>query len=581
MPTTQPILLVEDNAGDALLLKDALRDFNHMPPFELIHVDRLAAAIARAKLERFDAVLLDLSLPDAKGVETVVRMQREAETLPIIVLTGLDDDAAAVEAVRAGAQDYLVKGQIDGHLLVRALSYAIERMRLQAAMRLHLERITALKDVNVALTANLNLTSVLEVLCEKVGRLLPDFGMAVRLWNRDQGLLESVATVNFDDNWWRPTVLQPDRKATLSETVFASKQPLLISDVANESQLPYPEFWRRTGFSGYLGIPLIANDETLGVISFFSNQATVLTSQEVEFLSTLASQASVAIRNSQTHGEMKKLAADLERSNHVKEEFLGVISHELRTPLNVVRGYVEILQTGMFGEMNSEQLEAVDKIANQTRIQLAMINSILNATTMESEVASVQTELFSLGDFLDDFRVAFPDPADRHLHFEWCYSPSLPEIRSDRTKLQYILQNLVNNAIKYTPHGTVTVNAEVRMGTPLVAEPENSNSRKCWLTLRVGDTGVGIAEEFLPVIFEKFSQVDSSTTRAHEGIGLGLHIVKRCTELLNGTVKVESELGKGTTFSVTIPCEIDTDETRRQDAAGTAGLRSMRQGDEP
>src|SRR6185503_1951947 len=347
MPTTQPILLVEDNPGDALLLKAALRDFNHTPPFELIHVDRLAVAIERTKQERFDAVLLDLSLPDAKGVETVVRMQREAETLPIIVLTGLDDDAAAVEAVRAGAQDYLVKGEIDGRLLVRALSYAIERKRLQEAMRLHLERITALKDVNVALTANLNLASVLEVLCEKVGRLLPDFGMAVRLWNREQGLLESAATVNFDDSWWQSTMLRPDRKATLSETVFASKQPLVISDVANESRIHFPEFWRRTGVSGYLGIPLIANDETLGVISFFPKQGTLFTSQEIEFLSALASQASVAIRNSQIHGEMKRLADDLERSNHVKEEFLGVISHELRTPLNVVRGYVEILQTGM------------------------------------------------------------------------------------------------------------------------------------------------------------------------------------------------------------------------------------------
>jgi two-component system OmpR family sensor kinase len=580
MPTTQPILLVEDNPGDALLLKAALRDFNHTPPFELIHVDRLAAAIERTKQERFDAVLLDLSLPDAKGVETVVRMQREAETLPIIVLTGLDDDAAAVEAVRAGAQDYLVKGQIDGRLLVRALSYAIERKRLQEAMRFHLERITALKDVNVALTANLNLASVLEVLCEKVGRLLPDFGMAVRLWNREQGLLESAATVNFDDSWWQSTVLRPDRKATLSETVFASKQPLVISDVANESRIHYPEFWRRTGVSGYLGIPLIANDETLGVISFFPKQGTLFTSQEIEFLSALASQASVAIRNSQIHGEMKRLADDLERSNHVKEEFLGVISHELRTPLNVVRGYVEILQTGMFGEMNLEQLEAIEKIANQTRIQLAMINSILNATTMESEVASVQTEMFSLSDFLDDFRVAFPDPADGHLNFDWCYSPKLPEIRSDRTKLQYILQNLINNAVKYTPHGMVAVSAEVRMGAPSMPDLEDSNSRKCWLSLSVSDTGVGIGEEFLPVIFEKFSQVDSSTTRAHEGIGLGLHIVKRCTELLSGTVKVESELGKGTTFFVTIPCEIDADGTRRGNVAGAAVVRDIRQGDE-
>jgi two-component system, OmpR family, sensor kinase len=557
MPTTQRILLVEDNPGDALLLKEALREFNHTPPFELIHVERLLAGIERAKQEKFVAVLLDLSLPDANGVETVTRMQREAEALPIVVLTGLDDDAAAVEAVRTGAQDYLVKGQIDGRLLVRSLSYAIERKRLQEAMRLHLERITALKDINVALTANLNLASVLEVLCEKVGRLLPDFGMAVRLWNREQAQLESVASVNYDDSWWQSVVTQSERKATLSETVFATKQTLNISDLASEPRLQCHDFWLRSGFTGFLGVPLIANDKTLGVICFFSNQATEFTSQEVEFLGALASQASVAIRNSQTHGEMKKLASDLERSNHVKEEFLGVISHELRTPLNVVKGYVDILKAGIFGELNSQQMEAFEKIANQTNLQLAMVNSILNATTMESNVASVQSEVLSLGDFLADIKVAYPDPADGRLRFEWNYPPYLPEVRSDRTKLHYILQNLLNNAVKFTPHGVVTVGAEVRMASASEPEPNDSNSRKSWLILSVADTGVGIAEEFLPVIFEKFSQVDNSTTRAHEGIGLGLHIVRRCTELLNGSVKVESEVGKGTKFIVRVPCELE------------------------
>jgi signal transduction histidine kinase len=169
---------------------------------------------------------------------------------------------------------------------------------------------------------------------------------------------------------------------------------------------------------------------------------------------------------------------------------------------------------------------------------------------------------------------------DGRLRFEWHYSPSLPEIISDRTKLQYILQNLINNAVKFTPQGMVTVSAEVRLAAASALEPESCNSRKSWLTLRVADTGVGIAEEFLPVIFEKFSQVDSSTTRTHEGIGLGLHIVKRCTELLNGSVKVESEVGKGTTFIVTIPCEIDVDGTHPGSGVSTMALRQTRPGDE-
>jgi two-component system OmpR family sensor kinase len=558
--TTRKILLIEDSPVDVLLLTKALRDFKHMPSFELIHVDRLATGIERAKQEPFAAVLLDLFLPDAKGVDTLLSMQREAKALPIVVLTGLDDDSTAVEAVRAGAQDYLVKGQIDGRLLVRALNYAIERKGHQETMRRDLERITAVKDVSIALTATLNLSTVLDMLLEKVGRLLPDVAIAVRLWNREQSLLESVALLNYDDSEWKERLARSDRPASLTDVVFASKSLLMVRDVANDSRIHSREFWRRRGYTAYLGIPLLVGEEILGVISFYPMKEHEFTDQEVEFLGALASQASVAIRNSQIHGEMKQLASDLERSNHVKEEFLGVISHELRTPLNVVKGYVEMLQTGFFGEMNRDQGDAVEKIANQTRVQLAMINSILSATTMESEVALVQTDVVSLADFLGDFRVAFPDLADGSIRFDWLYSLSLPDIRIDRTKLQYILQNLVNNAVKFTPAGIVSVSLDLSVAPNGSSEPARTHQRKNWLTLRVADTGVGIAKEFLPVIFEKFSQVESSTSRSHEGIGLGLHIVKRCTELLNGTVTVDSEVGKGTTFTIKIPCEMENEQ---------------------
>jgi len=394
-------------------------------------------------------------------------------------------------------------------------------------------------------------------------------------------VLESVASMNYDDSVWQQAVAQPGHAPSFSEIVFESKQPLLVPDVTQDARVHNLQFWQRQGYRAYLGIPLRVQDEILGVISFYPRGGAQLIGQEVEFLGALASQASVAIRNSQIHGAMSKLAADLERSNHVKEEFLGVISHELRTPLNVVKGYVEMLQTGFFGQLNQDQGDALDKIANQTKVQLAMINSILSATTMESEVTRVQTELVSLADFLGDLQVAYPSRTDGKLSFEWLYSPALPDVYTDRTKLLYILQNLINNAIKFTPEGVITVAAELLSTGPLDRDGARAPSMRSVLTFKVSDTGVGIAAEFLPVIFEKFSQVDSSTTRSHEGIGLGLHIVKRCTELLNGTVNVESEQGKGTVFTVTIPCESEADREFLGNTAPALGLgRSAQAGDE-
>ena len=550
MESVKKVLLVEDNPGDARLLSEALREVQPAP-LALVHVDRFMAAIESLKREPFSAVLLDLSLPDAKGLDTVVRMQREVSGVPIVVLTGLDDDAVALEAVRAGAQDYLIKGEIDGKLLVRSLSYAMERKRLQESTARHLDHIVALKDINAALTSTLELPKVLDILLEKVTALMPQVATTVRLRDKESGRLEPVACRNIDPSAWTAAALRWQTSGSVSDAVSAQKGVVLIEDLPNDPRARDPEFCRQHGFSAYLGVPFIVNDEVFGLLAFYGKGQRRFSDDEVEFLSALAGQASVAIHNSQVHGEIIKLAEDLERANHVKDEFLGVMSHELRTPLNVARGYVEMLQSGFFGEVPVEQREPLEKIASQHRVQLNMVNNILNAIAMESEVATAHYEPVALGEFFDELRSAYPQPLDGKLEFRWNYSPELPTVKSDKTKLQYILQNLINNAVKFTPAGSITVSAQYLDGAAGCGAPGEPK-----MVLTVADTGVGIEKEFQAVIFEKFSQVDSSTTRVHEGIGLGLHIAKRCTTLLRGKIQVESEVDKGTLFTVTIPCEL-------------------------
>ncbi len=551
MESAKKVLLVEDNPGDARLLNEALLEVQPAP-FALVHVDRFIAAIESLKRETFSAVLLDLSLPDAKGLDTVVRMQREADAVPIVVLTGLDDDSTALEAVRAGAQDYLIKGEIDGKLLVRSLSYAIERKRLQEATAKHLNHIVVLKDINAALTSTLELSEVLDTLLDKVTDVMPQVAAMIRLRDKESGLLEPVACRNIDEPAWRAATLSWQSSGTKSDAVTAQKGSLLINDLANDPRAGDPEFCRLHSFTAYLGIPFMVQDQMLGLLALYAREQRQFSEDEFQFLSALAGQASVAIHNSQAHGEIIKLAKDLERANHVKDEFLGVMSHELRTPLNVARGYLEMLQSGFFGEVPAEQRGPLDKIAAQHRVQLGMVNNILNAIAMESEVAAAHYELVVLSDFFDELRSVYPQPLDGKVEFCWDCPHDLPTVKSDKTKLQYIMQNLINNAIKFTPEGSITVSAKVEGLDGRAAPP----AAQCNLVMSVADTGAGIADEFQSVIFEKFSQVDSSNTRVHDGIGLGLHIVKRCTALLQGKIKVESELGEGTVFTVRVPCEV-------------------------
>ena len=563
--TIRKVLLIEDNPGDARLLKEAIREITPLP-FELIHVDRLDLGIERLHQDNFAAVLLDLSLPDAKGIDTVVRMQREVSGMPTVVLTGLDDDAVALDAVRAGAQDYLVKGEIDGRLLVRSLKYAIERKLLQEATDKHLEQITVLKDINTALTSTLDLSAVLDTLLEKMASLMPEVATTISLRNRETALLEPVACRNIDEQDWMAAAARWKIEGSVSDIAVAMKSPLLITDPANDARVRNPEFFRSNGFTAYLGIPLTANDEVLGLIACYAKEQRAFSDQDTEFLGALAGQASVAIRNSQVHGEIHKLAKDLERANHVKDEFLGIMSHELRTPLNVAKCYVEMLQNGFFGALPADQQEALDKVAAQHKAQLSMVNNILNALAMESEVARAQYEEVSLVDFIYELQNAYPQPLDGKLAFAWDYPLDLPAIQTDRTKLQYIFQNLINNAVKFTRSGSITVSVKLEFSY----HDSNLSAHKTTLALSVTDTGVGIDDRFQSVIFEKFSQVDSSTTRAHEGIGLGLHIVKRCTELLRGNVTVESKVGEGTVFRVTVPCELSSNNLSSEEIVPAA-----------
>ncbi|HXF76321.1 MAG TPA: ATP-binding protein [Methylomirabilota bacterium] len=233
-------------------------------------------------------------------------------------------------------------------------------------------------------------------------------------------------------------------------------------------------------------------------------------------------------------------AAELEKSNKIKDEFLGVMSHELRTPLNIIMNYSEALKMGAFGAINPEQEKGTDKIRAQASHLLSLINGILEVTKLESGLEIVQSEPFDFADFMAEIKSDYMLPLEKDLDLKWSCPAHLPVISSDRIKLKQILMNLINNAIKFTDHGQVTVSARV--------SPDGSA-----LELSVADTGPGIPAQLLPSVFEKFRQIDSATTRNYSGAGLGLYIVKNFVELLAGTIEVESKVGEGTAFMVRLP----------------------------
>lgn len=230
------------------------------------------------------------------------------------------------------------------------------------------------------------------------------------------------------------------------------------------------------------------------------------------------------------------------RLAEAKSEALGFMSHELRTHLHSIQGFSEVLADRMLGDIKKEQERALTAILKGCDNLVEVVNNFLEAARIEAGAVKVHARAIDLADLMDKVRSAYDPSLHKAVKLTWDYPAEPVMIKTDGAKLRFILQNLISNAVKFTEKGEVSVSARYRPDTGLAE-------------FKVSDTGIGISREELPVIFEKFRQSNSSSSRPSGGVGLGLHIVKTFTGVLGGSVTVSSEVGKGTTFTVTIPCE--------------------------
>lgn len=320
-------------------------------------------------------------------------------------------------------------------------------------------------------------------------------------------------------------------------------------------------FWRRDGRGvpvEYASTPIIERGEILGAVVTFRDVTYRKKSEQV-------------LR--QKVEELQQKTAELVRANQVKNQFLNVMSHELRTPLSVVMGYAGVLKEGMLGKTTPEQAEALAKIMSRTEDLLRMITSILYATSIAAREVRVESRPFALSALLDELR-GQQGGIRKPLALDWDWPDDLPAMISDREKTKYILQTLIDNAVKFTERGRVSVSAG-RMDT------NGSGAKRSWIELKVADTGIGIPKEKLPMIFEKFWQADGSETRLYGGVGLGLYIAKNFAELLEGKIEVETGEGEGSTFTVRLPVALRaaSENGLQEEALGGADRRGY--GDTP
>jgi len=278
----------------------------------------------------------------------------------------------------------------------------------------------------------------------------------------------------------------------------------------------------------------------MGALTIYRRETGSFAPEIVNLLQTFATQSALAIQNARLFQEIEDKGRQLEAANRHKSEFLANVSHELRTPLNAIIGFSEVLGERMFGELNEKQAEYTDDILSSGRHLLSLINDILDLSKIEAGRMELEVTTFHMPDAIENALLLIRERANRHgIKLGRVIDDRLGDFIGDERKVKQVLVNLLSNAVKFTPEGG-EIKVEATLGDSAAI-------------ISVTDTGIGIAPQDHEAIFEEFRQVGTNYAQKREGTGLGLSLTRKFVELHGGKIWVESELGKGSIFTFTLP----------------------------
>ncbi|MEX2544901.1 MAG: response regulator [Phycisphaeraceae bacterium] len=536
------ILIVDDRRDSLMALQSALGDLNQ----NLVTASSGQEALKQVLRLDFAVVLLDVHMPGMDGFETarLIRQRRSCRHTPIIFITGYADELHVAKGYSLGAVDYILAPVVPQVLRAKVnvfvelyektaqIQSQADRLRRRASQ---LQKLSAASiGINTAKSAESMLETITDTARDVVGA---HQSITLFLGNPESASQRPVTVCSFSDKYdqWqgrrldlagvRRTLVARGRTAVRMTEAELHAHP----DWQIVSKLDMPPIR-----GGMLAAPLMrGSGRSLGVIYLTDPYEGAFTEEDEAILVQLAQKASIAMEN--------LLYAEAREANRLKDEFLATLSHELRTPLNAMLGWIRLLRGEAVDEATREHgLEVIERnVDAQTRL----IEDLLDISRITSGKLRVELGETPLREVLETAIDAIKPAADEKsitLHVDLAECDV--RLNADADRLQQVAWNLLSNAVKFTPEA-----GEVWVGVESTAQE---------VVIRIRDSGEGIDADLLPYIFDRFRQADSTSTRSHAGLGVGLAIVRHIVELHGGTVLAESAgPGHGTTFLVHLPLQ--------------------------